>query len=425
VKTAKKPANGKRPLTPTLSPEGARGKRAAAEKGARGKKHPLASLEGGTRKRKGLKAAALPGRLVELGRRLRRGKRGAFEAGAVRAVKEGWSTWIRGYQDALAVADGCWFDADEAALAIAFFEEFLVHTKGQIRGKPFVLLGWQREEIVAPLFGWKRADGTRRFRRAFIFLPKKNGKSTLSAGIALALLCHDQEAGAEVYFAATKIDQARIVFKTAKAMVNGSPALREALKVQDHLNQILYPAEDGEMRVLAADGPSAEGLNIHGLIRDELHAWRDDEFYASLQYGGVGRAQPLFVDITTSGDWQSTICRASYDHAAAVRDGAVDDWELLPVIYEAGKLGEGDGWKRREAWVAANPGFGELLREEDFASNVRDCEGKPNEIAKFKRYRLNMWQESTEPWIPLSTWLACADEGMAAPWSSFANATDN
>jgi Phage terminase-like protein, large subunit len=121
--------------------------------------------------------------------------------------------------------DQFWFDERAATVAVAFFEKLLMHTKGEWAGQPFKLQEWQRDGIIRPLFGWKREDGTRRYRRAYIEIPRKNGKSTLSAGIALYLLFADDEPGAEVYSAAADRDQARIVFDEAKRMVEANQTL--------------------------------------------------------------------------------------------------------------------------------------------------------------------------------------------------------
>src|SRR4030043_162238 len=120
-----------------------------------------------------------------------------------------------------------WFDERAAQVAVNFFERILVHVKGEWAGRPFILERWQREDGIKPLFGWKRKDGTRRYRTAYIEIPRKNGKSNLSAGIALYLLFADDEYGAEVYSAAADKDQASIVFDLAKQMVENSPVLSD------------------------------------------------------------------------------------------------------------------------------------------------------------------------------------------------------
>src|SRR5688572_9135169 len=122
-----------------------------------------------------------------------------------------------------------------------FFLKFLRHSKGQWAGKPFELLDWQWDRIVARLFGWKRADGTRRYRRGYIEVPKKNGKSTLFSGLSLYLLCGDGESGAEIYSAAVDRDQASIVYNESANMVEASPALSGRLQVVRSTKRITFP----------------------------------------------------------------------------------------------------------------------------------------------------------------------------------------
>ena len=120
-----------------------------------------------------------------------------------------------------------WFDEAAASRAVEFFSKCLTHTKGEWAGKPLHLAEWQAEKIIRPLFGWKRKDGTRKYRTAFIMIPRKAGKSTLAAGIANILLFADNEPGAEVYSAAADREQAAIVFEMAKGMVDASEPLRK------------------------------------------------------------------------------------------------------------------------------------------------------------------------------------------------------
>lgn len=123
--------------------------------------------------------------------------------------------WIRSEVDERAISEGCWYDEAAGLYVVEFFQEFLCHTLGQWAGKPFTLIPWQRDDVVMPLFGWKRADGTRRFRRAYIEVPKKNGKSTLCGGLALYLLVADCEPRAQIFGAAADREQAGIVFTEA------------------------------------------------------------------------------------------------------------------------------------------------------------------------------------------------------------------
>ena len=194
------------------------------------------------------------------------------------------------------LARGLCFNIQAAEHAIAFFG-FLRHSKGEWAGQTFALTPWQAF-VVGSLFGWQRADGLRRFRTAYCAVPRKNGKSTLSAGIALYLLVADGEQGAEVYSAATTREQARIVFKEAKRMVS-SPALRR--RVQVLINNLNVEASASRFMPLSSDASSMDGLNVHGAIIDELHAHKTRDVVDVLDTATGARRQPLLFEITTAG----------------------------------------------------------------------------------------------------------------------------
>ena len=162
---------------------------------------------------------------------------------------------------------------------VHFFEKILRHSKGQNAGKPFTLLPWQHH-VMRELFGRLNPDGTRQHRVGYIELPKKQGKSTTLAGIALYLTAFDSEPGAECYSAAADREQAGIIYREAASMVRASPALSRHLEVIDSRKTIIHKASNSFYRVLSADAFRAEGLNIHALLFDELHAQRDRRLWA-------------------------------------------------------------------------------------------------------------------------------------------------
>jgi len=174
-----------------------------------------------------------------------------------------------------------WFDTASAEHALEFFTGWLRHSKGRFAGQPFELLEWQAE-LVGELFGWRRIDdGTRRYRVAYISTAKKSGKSTLLAGIGLYLLVMDGESGAEVYGAASDREQASVVYREMASMVRASPQLSRVLEVVDSRRTIAYRKQASFYRVLSADAFRAEGLNIHGLLFDELHSQKDRRLWAA------------------------------------------------------------------------------------------------------------------------------------------------
>lgn len=312
--------------------------------------------------------------------------------------------WIRTRADEAAVDQGCTFDAKAAERVRRFFRTFLRHSKGEFAGKPFDLLDWQWEDIVAPLFGWKRSDGSRRYRIAYIEVPKKNGKSALASGIGLYLLVGDGEAGAEVYSTGSDSAQASIVHGEAIAMVKASPGLSSYLKLNESTHNIAFPQTGSWYRALSGEHAGKEGLNAHGLVVDELHVWRGDKTWNALKYAGRARRQPLRFVITTAGDDKLSVCYQQHEYSQMILKGEVTDTRFFPYIRAAGPE---DDWKAPETWRKANPSLGVTINEAEFAADVAEAEKTPSTQAAFKRYSLDIWAVSTNPWLKPERWQAC------------------
>jgi phage terminase large subunit-like protein len=295
-----------------------------------------------------------------------------------------------------------WFDAGAAELAVDFFRECLVHTKGELAGQPLRLAPWQAEQIIRPLFGWKRADGTRRYREAYIEVPKKNGKSTLAAGIALYMLFADGEIGAEVYSCAGDKDQARIVFNDAKLMRAMSPELRKRSRAYKDAIAVLPTAS--KYQVLSSDAPTKHGLNPHAILFDELHVQPNRELWDTVTTGVAARRQPLIVAITTAGYDRASLCWEKHDYALKVRDGSIADPHFLAVIYAAS---EQDDWRDPATWAKANPNYGLSVKPEYFLGQIKKAEDSLAYLNTFKRLHLNLWTESLTRWLPPDGWQAC------------------
>jgi phage terminase large subunit-like protein len=255
-----------------------------------------------------------------------------------------------------------------------------------------------------PLFGWKRADGTRRFRIAYIEIPKKNGKSAIGSGLSLYLLAADNEPGAEVYSAAADRDQASIVFNEAARMVDSSPVLAKRLGVVQSRKTITFLAEGSVYRALSADVPTKEGLNIHALIFDELHAQKSRDLWDTLRYGGAARRQPLIVSITTAGFDRHSICWEQRDYAIKVRDAIIEDDSYFTYIRAAEPE---DDWTAPETWYKANPSMGITIDEREFSQACKEAQESPVKENSFKRYRLNIWTEQSVRWLQMDKWDAC------------------
>jgi phage terminase large subunit-like protein len=313
--------------------------------------------------------------------------------------------WIRNRSDEAAVDQGCWFDHKAADRVRFFFHRFLRHSKGADAGKPFELLDWEWDRVVAPLYGWKKPDGYRRFVRAGIGIPKKNGKSTLFAGLSQFGLLGDGEPGAEIYSAGADREQAGIIYNEAANMVEASEALLRHLQVRRASKTIRFPAGRSIYKALSADVPTKEGLNIHYLLFDELHAQKTRALWDALKYGGAARRQPLILWISTAGYDRSSLCYEQWQRARAIQESRTIDVSFLPCIYEPA---EGDDWESEATWQKVNPSYGVTVNPSTFRQDFDEAKAVPSTENAFKRYHLNIWTEQATRWIPWHKWKLCA-----------------
>lgn len=305
-------------------------------------------------------------------------------------------------------AAGAYFDVDEVDRVLRFCAK-LRHIKGRrFARKPFVPDLWQVVFVIAPVFGWHNRDGTRRYRELYLEVPRKNGKSTLAAAIALYLLCADREPGAEVYSAARDVEQARAVFDVAAKMAKRSPALRRRLKALIPSKIIRYDANDSVYKALASDreGLNKHGLNVHGCIVDELHVITDAELITTLETGTGSRDQPLMVFITTAGiPEESPVWKDKRSVAEKVAEGTIVRPERLAVVYAADPKSALDGsWAKPETWAAANPGLNISLRPDYLAAKAAEAAVSPTKLASFLRLHLDVPTGSTTGWMDIRVW---------------------
>ncbi|MCG3133818.1 MAG: hypothetical protein HMLKMBBP_01083 [Planctomycetes bacterium] len=296
------------------------------------------------------------------------------------------------------------FDAAAADQACDFFPLYLRHVKGDFAGQPFELLPWQRDLIVRPLFGWKRADGTRRFRKAFLEVGKKNGKSGLASGMGLLLAFGDDEPGAEVYAAAADRDQARIVFGDAAVMARENPKFLKDADITVLRNAIVQTATNSTFKAVSSEVGTKHGFNVHGLILDEFHTQRTRDLYDTLYKGTSARRQPVVFIITTAGDDRESICYEEYEYAKKVRDGVIEDEQYLPVIFESDP---GADWTDERTWRASNPSLGVTKSLEYMRAECAAAQAEPRKRNSFLRLELNIWTESRTVWIAPESWEAC------------------
>lgn len=317
-----------------------------------------------------------------------------------------------------AIEQGYYFDERAAKRVINFFERYLKHTISPYTGKPFILLDWQKYSLIAPLFGWKRRDGTRRFRVAYVEIPKKNGKSMLCSGISLYLLCADGEQGGQIYAVAAERSQAGIVFDESAKMIYKSPALKKRLNPTKSTKTIYHAKSNSIYKALSAEAPTKEGLNIHGLIFDELHAQAKRDLWDTLRYGGAAREQPLIISITTAGFDRTTICWEQHEYARRILKGQIFDPSFFALIYstnwedtEARNTDEEEvDWRSEKAWFMANPSLGHTIKLDDFRQECLAAQESPQQENTFKRYRLNIWTRAETRWFGIDKWKACGGE---------------
>lgn len=295
---------------------------------------------------------------------------------------------------------GLRFDPIAGQHVIDFFQ-FLKHSKGEWAGQTVRLEDWQ-QFVLWVLFGWMRADGTRRFRTDYLEVARKNGKSTLAAGVGLYLMIGDGEPGAEVYAAATKKDQAKITHSEATRMIQSSPFLRSRVKVfRDNLHIV---GTASKFEPLGADADTLDGLNIHGAIVDELHAHKTRDVWDKLETATGARRQPLMFAITTAGFDRESICYKQHEYAEKVLEGIIEDDSFFGIIFT---LDEGDDWEKEENWIKANPNLGVSKKLDNLREKANKAKEMPSALNAFLRLELDIWTQSETKWVNRDHWDAC------------------
>jgi len=312
--------------------------------------------------------------------------------------------WLRGPADDKAVALGCTFDNDTADHVCEFVQTYCRQSKGRWRGQPITLLPWQ-EDFLRRLFGWRRADGRRRYRRAYLEVAKKNGKSTLVSALTLYLLLAD-DAAPEVYINASDREQASIIFDEAARMVEASPEFSTRLEVIASKKRILDPIGNGKIVANSADVPSKDGVNASAIIFDELHRQKTRELWDIFEYAGASREEPITITITTAGEDTKGIWHEQREYSEKVNSGVIDDITHLGVVYRADAADDLDS---PEIWRKANPSLGTTINADDFARELREAREIPSKWTNFLRLRLNIVSGSSARFMDAITWQACGD----------------
>lgn len=294
------------------------------------------------------------------------------------------------------------FDENEANRVCKFIE-LLTHTKGELAGTRIHLEPWQ-VFILTTVFGWlRRADGGRRYRRAYVEVSRGNGKSTLCSGIGLYCLLADREGGAEVYSFATTRDQAKIVFGDAKVMAERNAALRQKFGLQVLANALYVPQTNSTFQAKSAEGSTLDGLNTHLAIIDELHAHKTRAVYDVVETSTGKRKNSLMFVITTAGFDTSGICYEVRTMVTKVLEKSVVDETQFGIIYG---LDEGDDWTTVEALEKANPNWGISVRPEIITSLMKKAIALPSAVNNFKTKHLNIWCSASSAWMDMQAWEA-------------------
>ena len=313
-----------------------------------------------------------------------------------------------------------WSAAERKAAqkVIDFIECECVHIEGDLAGERFLLEQWQ-EKIVRELFGRLRENGSRRYRTAYIEIPRKNGKTSLCAALALYLLAEDNEAGAQVYSAGIQKSQGAICHDAARTMVEMNPRLMaKILPFRQYLETAPghLPGKAGRYSVLTADnlGGSGKGKKLHGFnvsaaVLDEWHTQpKGSKVWDVIKTGTGSRRQPMILVITTSGDDKDTPCGEMHEKAAGILAGKIKDDSFYAVIFAASEKKDNPKyWQTEEAWREANPNLGVSVHLDYLREQCEEAVRNPAYESTFRQLHLNQWTTVRVRWMPMDLWAEC------------------
>lgn len=292
-----------------------------------------------------------------------------------------------------------YLDSEKGMRPITFIENFVKHFKGKLAGKPFILDLWQ-QVIVFASFGFiHKEKKTRRFKEIILIIGRKNGKSSLSAAIALYLLYAEGESSPSLVSVATQREQAKIIFDTSKRYIKHSDYLRKYGKTL--ISAIETPYNDGVFKPLASDSNSLDGLDLNGVFIDELHAIKDKGLYDVVVDGCGAREEPIIFVTTTSGTQRNGIYDLKYDEAKRILNGYKDkdgytDNTILPFVYE---LDDNNEWKEEEMWEKANPALDSVKNRDTLKEKVHRALHNPLLVNNLLTKEFNVPTSSEQAWL--------------------------
>ncbi|PEW67194.1 terminase [Bacillus cereus] len=316
-----------------------------------------------------------------------------IEAGKVIVSKRVYRQYKR-LVDEINTSDKYVFDERKANKPIEFIERFCKHSKGEWAGKPIQLELFQKAYIAA-LFGFiDKETGLRRYRESLFYVARKNGKTTMLAGIAAYMLIADGEGGAEVYSIASKRDQARILFDETHNMIQQSPNLSKYIKKRK--SDLYFPLTMSKLMPLAKNSNTLDGLNSSMVIIDELHSILDRNLYEVMKQSQSARQQPILIMITTAGTVRENIFDDMYSYACNVVDGKFEDDRFLPILYE---LDDKKEWTDNNAWQKANPALGSIKKLDDLESKVEKAKNNPSDLSGLLTKDFNIRDTVKSAWL--------------------------
>lgn len=292
------------------------------------------------------------------------------------------------------------FDRESAQHRLDFYK-LCRHSKGEWAGQVFTPSPWQ-QFIAWVFYGWKRKDGTRRFRTSYVEVARKNGKSTDMATEGLYQLAYDGEQGSEVYTAATKRDQARIIHNESTRMVKKSPKL--AMELGLVKDNIYHEATQSKYVPLGEDSKTEDGLNVQAGMVDEYHAHPNSGLFDQLRSGMGARREPVMKIITTAGYERDCPCYKEREYAINILKGIFKDDSYFAIIYT---LDEGDEWQDEKVWIKANPNLGISVKIDDMREMCHKAKNSPSFQNEFLTKKLNIWTNAVTAWMKSGAWEAC------------------
>lgn len=282
---------------------------------------------------------------------------------------------------------------------LEFAENYCRHSKGKFGGKPVRLELWEKAHLAA-IFGFVDIEGNRKYRESILIVGKKNGKSLLASIVGLYMLVADGEPGPEVYAVATKKDQSRIIWLESKRMTKKSPSLLKRIKPL--VGELDSDFNDGVFKPLASDSDTLDGLNVHCVLMDEIHQWKQGKALFDIMADGVSaREQPLVYITSTAGTIREDIYDQKYDEAEMVINGYDDpegyrDEHFIAFIYELDNRRE---WTEEQCWKKANPGLGTIKNRQTLKDKVEKAKKNPLLVKNLICKEFNIRETSSEAWL--------------------------